>query len=64
METVTETTTDIDALVSEVQSLRAEIEYLTTSHNAILALISELTEQVGPILESLKSSPIAKMMGV
>lgn len=44
--------------------LMQEIRYLRQSHDQILALITEIKEQVGPTIETLKNSPILKMMGV
>jgi len=56
METLTETLSH-DELVREVIALRRTQE-------TVLELLSEIQSQIGPMLDSLKDSPILKMLGV
>lgn len=58
-ETVTEMTQE--ALIAE---LCIKVDALVTSHNEIKELLAQITEQVAPAMESLKKSPIMKMLGV
>jgi len=47
-----------------IAELALTVRELKDSHDRILALLAEITAEVGPTIEALKSSPILKMMGV
>jgi hypothetical protein len=47
-----------------LKHLVKEISELRESHEKILALVSEIKEQVEPTINALKDSSILKMMGV
>lgn len=48
---------ELKALTEEVKGMRADMDKAN-------GLLETIADQVAPVLESLKSSPILKMMGV
>lgn len=49
---------------ASVDALKAEVSSLRYTQETLLGLLREIQEQVTPTIDSLKSSPIFKMLGV